>query len=478
MTLNVNSRDTVVQIVLWIVNSGCLIHMTGDRTLLKNFIKKFIGTIRFRNDHFATITCYSDYVQGNITVCHVYYVEDLGHNLFSVGQFCDGDLEVAFCSKTYTAASSAICLMSKATSTKSWLWHRKHSHLNFGTINDLTKHDLVDGLLKFKYNKDHLCSACEWGKSKKSSRQPKLFEKISSKVSINSVAQQVHNHEDSPSTSLIIVKEHEGPPIVTTFQEQTSPILINKANELNQEDSTYFDGNTNKSDVDNIVIRNKSHFVAKGYKHEEGIDFEESFAPVARLESVRMFVAYAAQKNFTIFQMDVKTTFLNGPVKEDVYVSQPDGFVNPYFPDRVYRSTNPNFSKRFSNLMRNNFEMSIMGELKFFLGLQVHQSPCSIFITQSQYATKLLKKHGMDDCVLMSTPMAIERLDADLHGTPTDQTTCHQKIRGLMYLTASRPNIAFATFVCAHYQARPMVKHLKEVERIFWYLRQSYNMGL
>ncbi|GJS99158.1 retrovirus-related pol polyprotein from transposon TNT 1-94 [Tanacetum coccineum] len=176
------AKDKVVQIVLWIVDSGCSKHMTGDRSLLRNFNKKFMGTVRFGNDNFAAITCYGDYIQGNITIYHVYYVEGLGHNLFSVGQFCDGDLEVAFRSKTcyvrnlegddlltggresnlYTisisdmAASSPVCLMSKATSTKLWLWHRRLSHLNFGTINDLTRLDLVDGLPKFKYEKDHL----------------------------------------------------------------------------------------------------------------------------------------------------------------------------------------------------------------------------------------------------------------------------------------------------------------------------------
>ncbi|GJU23670.1 integrase, catalytic region, zinc finger, CCHC-type containing protein [Tanacetum coccineum] len=134
--------------------------MTGDRTLLENFVEKFMGTIRFGNDHFAAITGYGDYVQRNIIVCHVYYVEGLGHNLFSVGQFYDGDLEVAFRSKAcyvrnlegddlltgaresnlYTifisdmAASSPVCLMSKATLTKSWLWHRRLSHLNFGIM--------------------------------------------------------------------------------------------------------------------------------------------------------------------------------------------------------------------------------------------------------------------------------------------------------------------------------------------------------
>ncbi|GJS05760.1 retrovirus-related pol polyprotein from transposon TNT 1-94 [Tanacetum coccineum] len=346
-------------------------------------------------------------------------------------------------------------------------------------------------------------------------------------------------HEDSPSTSSIIVDEHEAPHIVTTSDEQTSLISLTEADEFNQEDYAHFDGNSqfkNKYDVENIVVRNKTRPVAKGYRQEEGIDFEESFAPVARLEPTYV-IAYAAHKNITIFQMDVKTVFLNGPLKEEVYVNQPERFIDPESPDHVYRlkkalydlkqaprtwydklssfliehsftkgiidptlftqchggdillvqvyvddiifgSTNLDFSKRFANLMKNNFEMSMMGELKFFLGLQVHQSPRGIFISQSQYAIELLKKHGLDECVSMSTPMAIERLDADLQGTPTDQTTYRRMIGGLMYLTASRPDIAFATFVCARYQARPTVKHLKEVKRIFRYLSQSFNMEL
>ncbi|GJW19333.1 retrovirus-related pol polyprotein from transposon TNT 1-94, partial [Tanacetum coccineum] len=132
-----------------------------------------MGTVRFGNDNFAAITGYGDYIQGNITICHVYYVEGLGHNLFSVGQFCDGDLEVAFHSET--------CY---ATSTKLWLWHRRLSHLNFGIINYLTRLDLVDGLPKFKYGNDHLCSACERGKSKKASHPLKLVPSDHSKLEL------------------------------------------------------------------------------------------------------------------------------------------------------------------------------------------------------------------------------------------------------------------------------------------------------
>ncbi|GJZ48553.1 retrovirus-related pol polyprotein from transposon TNT 1-94 [Tanacetum coccineum] len=204
-----NGRSTVVQIILWIVDSGCSKHMIGDRSLMKIFVEKFMGTVRFGNDHFAAIIGYGDYVQGNITICQVYYVEGLGHNLFSVGKFCGGDLEVAFRSKTCyvrnlegddlltgdrdsnlyiisipdMAASSPVCLMSKASSTKSWLWPQT-LHLNFGTINDLTKHDLVDGLSKFKYGKDHICSACERGKSKKSSHPPKMVLSTHSKLEL------------------------------------------------------------------------------------------------------------------------------------------------------------------------------------------------------------------------------------------------------------------------------------------------------
>ncbi|GJU47291.1 retrovirus-related pol polyprotein from transposon TNT 1-94 [Tanacetum coccineum] len=188
-------NDPVVQIILWYLDSGCSRHMTGDRSKLINYVEKFIGTVRFGNDQFAAIVGYGDYKFGDTIITRVYYVEGLSHNLFSVGQFCDAGLEVAF--RKYTCyirnkdkvdllkgsrttnlysislkdmmEASPVCLLSKASSTKSWLWHRRLNHLNFRTLNELARKDLVRGLPKLKYEKEHLCPSCQLGKSKKSS---------------------------------------------------------------------------------------------------------------------------------------------------------------------------------------------------------------------------------------------------------------------------------------------------------------------
>nr|GEV36179.1 hypothetical protein [Tanacetum cinerariifolium] len=173
------------------------------------------------------------------------------------------------------------------------------------------------------------------------------------------------------------------------------------------------------------VIRNKSRLVVSGYRQEEGIDFEESFALVARMEAIRILLAYAAHKSFT-------------PLR---------------------------------NVM--------MGEMTFFLGLQVNQSPCGIFINQSNYVLEILKKYGMESCDPVDTPMKIkDKLDLDENGTPVDATKYRSMIGALMYLTSSRPDIVHATCLCARYQDKPTEKHLKEVKRIFRYLRGTVNTGL
>ncbi|GKC73707.1 retrovirus-related pol polyprotein from transposon TNT 1-94 [Tanacetum coccineum] len=185
-------KKILIKIIMFIVDSGCSKHMTGNLKLLSNFVEKFLGTVKSRNDQIALILGYGDLVQGNVTIKRVYYVEGLNHNLFSVGQFYDADLEVVFRKSTCyirdlrgndlltgsrgtdlysitlqnTTSPNLICLMAKASSSQAWLWHRRLSHLNFDTINLLSKYDIVTGLPKLKFVKDHLCSSYELEKAK------------------------------------------------------------------------------------------------------------------------------------------------------------------------------------------------------------------------------------------------------------------------------------------------------------------------
>ncbi|GKB93883.1 retrovirus-related pol polyprotein from transposon TNT 1-94 [Tanacetum coccineum] len=160
----------VIQVILWYLDSGCSKHLTGNRSKLKNFVKKFIGTVRFRNDHFGAIMGYGDYVYGDSVISRVYYVEGLGHNLFSVGQFCDSDLEIAQESilafvrdmndvGLIKVLSSMLAVKSIQDQIMAVHSARFKNHLNFGTINDLARKDLVRGLPRLKFEKDHLCSA-------------------------------------------------------------------------------------------------------------------------------------------------------------------------------------------------------------------------------------------------------------------------------------------------------------------------------
>nr|GEX30030.1 hypothetical protein [Tanacetum cinerariifolium] len=246
---------------------------------------------------------------------------------------------------------------------------------------------------------------------------------------------------------------------------------------------------------------------------DEGIEFEESFALVAKMEAIRIFLAYAAHKSFSVFQMDVKTAFLHGSL-EDVYVCQPEGFIDADHPNHVYKlkkalyglkqaprvwykelstfllqnhffkgTIDPTLFIRyiqlFFDLMKSRFKMSMMGEMTFFLGLQVNQSLCGIFINQSKYVLEILKKYGMESCDTVGTPMEIkDKLDLYQNGTLVDATQYHSMIGALMYLTSSRPDIVHATCLCARYQTKPTEKHLKEVKRIFRYLWGTVNTCL
>ncbi|KAJ9547140.1 hypothetical protein OSB04_019683 [Centaurea solstitialis] len=294
----------------------------------------------------------------------------------------------------------------------------------------------------------------------------------------------------------------------------------------------------NKKDESGLIVRNKARLVAKGYSQQEGIDYDETFAPVARIEAIRIFLAYAAHKNIKVFQMDVKSAFLNGVLHEEVYIEQPEGFVDPDFPDHVcildkalyglkqaprawyetltnhllskgfkrgtidttlflkkegndlllvqiyvddiiFGSTNPELCTKFSKIMETEFEMSMMRELNFFLGIQVKQNPDGIFINQSKYIKDMLKKFNMTDCSPIKTPMPTGNLlGPDLAGKPVDQKIYRSMIGSLLYLTATRPDIMFSTCFCARFQANPKESHLAAVKRILRYLKGTPELGL
>ncbi|GKD63602.1 putative ribonuclease H-like domain-containing protein, partial [Tanacetum coccineum] len=251
----------------------------------------------------------------------------------------------------------------------------------------------------------------------------------------------------------------------------------------------------NKKDERGIVIKNKARLVAQGYTQEEGIDYDEVFAPVARIEAIRLFLAYASFKDFVVYQMDVKSAFLYGKIEEEVYVCQPPGFEDPDFPDRrgkidktlfirrdkgdillvqvyvddiIFGSTKKSLCTEFEKMMHKKFQMSSMGELTFFLGLQVKQKEDGIFISQDKYVTEILKKFGFTDVKTASTPMETQKLLLkDEDGEEVDVHLYRSMIGSLMYLTSSRPDIMFAVCACARYQVNPKVSHLHAVKRIF-----------
>ncbi|GJU25910.1 retrovirus-related pol polyprotein from transposon TNT 1-94 [Tanacetum coccineum] len=309
----------------------------------------------------------------------LHYIEGLNHNLFSVGQIFDADLEVAFRKSTcfvrdlqgndlltsnrgsnlYTielkesSSPTPIYFMAKASSSQVWLWHCRLLHLNFVTINLLSKKNIVNDLPQLKFIKDHLCSSCELGRKHK--RKKYIFMIV---------------HDYSRYTWSHFVRS----------KEETPEVLIDFLK----------------------MIQRGLHA-----------------------------------------QMDVNTDFINGLQKENVYVSQPDRFVDPDHPKSVYHLKNALYGMN---------KLQDHGELKFLLELQIHQSPKGIFINQAKYTLYILKKHGMENCDSIGTTITTKpKLDADLSGILVDQTKYH---------------------------IRPTEKHLKEVKRIFRYLKKTIHMGL
>ncbi|GKA19546.1 retrovirus-related pol polyprotein from transposon TNT 1-94 [Tanacetum coccineum] len=224
--------------------------------------------------------------------------------------------------------------------------------------------------------------------------------------------------------------------------------------------------------------------IAKGYRQEEGINFKESFAPVARIEAIRIFIANVANKNMTIYQMDFKTAFLNGELREVVYVSQPKGFVDQDKPNhfstitRILQGCSRSNTIHQESMLRHLIDDD--DEQNAFLSRTSNFSKSrGIFINQSNYALEIIKKYGMLSSGPVDTPMVDKsKLDEDLQGKPVDPTHYCRMIGSLMYLTSSRPDLIFAVCMCAQYQAKPIDKHLHVIKQIFRYLKGTIDMGL
>nr|GEY82409.1 retrovirus-related Pol polyprotein from transposon TNT 1-94 [Tanacetum cinerariifolium] len=344
-----------------ITDSGCSKYMTSNRALLTNFVEKFLGTVRF------------------------------GNNDLRVGQFCDKGLEFAFqkstcfvrnedgvdlvtgdrSSNSYiislneVASNSMTCLLAKASSSQSWLWHQRRSYLNFATINNLVKNKLVqdeasDVIISFiKKTQVNLQLQVQRvrtdnGTEFKNKTHAKFFDEVGITQQFSADVGKLKAKGDIG----VFVGYSKESGTFRSYNKQT-PKALRDADWVSaiQEELDHFarlkvwrlvprtEGKTiiktkwifkNKKDDSSLIIQNKARLVEVGYSQQEGIDYDETFAPVARIEAIRLFLAYATHKDFTVFQMDVKTAFLNGILMEEVYVGQPPGFVNKQYPDQVY----------------------------------------------------------------------------------------------------------------------------------------------
>nr|GEU28807.1 retrotransposon protein, putative, unclassified [Tanacetum cinerariifolium] len=447
----------------------------------------FLGTVRFGNDYVAAILGFNDLQWGNILIIRVYFVEGLGHNLFLVGQFYDSDLEVAFRRNTcfiknlegvdllkgnhttnlYTinlhdmASGSPICLMARATSTKSWLWHQRLSYLNFDTTNDLSRNDLVTGLPKFKYHKEHLCpsfllqaSVIIVRTNNGTEFQNQVLHEYFSSVGITHQASFIH----TPQQNGVVARR------IRTLLEAARTIKLdisflhvfgalcypkNDHEDIKKlgakGDIGFFIGNSANScayKVYNQRTKKIMETLNVAFDELSAMAFEQSsLKPGLQSITSGQIIMYddhvggqpsaaprtvsAAQNHF--FKGTINPTLFIKHFDDDILVAQ------VYVDDIIFGSTHPRYTQIFYNLMKSRFEMSMMEEMTFFLGLQVNQSPCHIFINQSNYVLEILKKYGMESCDPVGTPMEIkDKLDLDQNGSPVDATKYRSMIGALI----------------------------------------------
>nr|GEV35574.1 hypothetical protein [Tanacetum cinerariifolium] len=427
---NDHVQKRIVQLIIIIVDSGCTKHMTGNLKLLYNFVEKFLGTVR---------------------------VEGLNHNLFSVGQFCDADLEVAFRKSTCFVRD---LLGNDLLVADADVPSQQELDLLFGPLYD-----------------EFFNAGSNPSTNVQSTSAPSTHTNVHATKNNNDQAEEGEQLQDDEFTNHFVhwnkkklslphttlVCGNPSRPVQTRQQLAIDPemcmyaLTVSTAESKNikeamansawieamQDELHQFDrlqvwelvdkpfGKSiiklkwlwkNKKLEDQTVIRNKARLGVKGYAQEEGIDFKESFA-----------------------LMDVKTAFLNGPLKEEVYVAQPDGFVDPDHPEKVYCLKKALYGLKQAPRVWYDELSKFLTSKGFTKGLQIHQSLSGIFINQAKYTLEILHKYGMDKGQSIGTPMATKpKLDADLNGNPVDQTDYHSKIGSLIYLTCSRPDIVQA----------------------------------
>ncbi|GJZ97426.1 retrovirus-related pol polyprotein from transposon TNT 1-94 [Tanacetum coccineum] len=431
----------LVEIILFIIDSGCSNHMTGNLKLLSNFVEKFL-----------------------------------------VGQFCDADLEVAFWKSTCYIRDLKGNDLLTASSSQAWLWHHRLSHLNFDTINFLSKYDIVTSLPKLKFVKDHLCSSCELGKAKHHVSSNPVPQCPTMVLEHTSLSLGPQSQENVPHSVETVTTSNEldflFSPMFDELLNGTTPVVSKSSaittadapNQRQHKNTTSSTSTTVATDIPPLNIQTTPETISQAPTQAPIVTANENIIQ--------------AETNKEYAQVD-EDEFIN------IFSTPPDGFVDPHHPDKVYRlkkalyglkqaprawydelsnflvskgfskgsinptlfitkkgedillmqiyvddiifgSTDLKLSKKFEKLMHSKFEMSMMGELKFFLGIQIHQSPLGIFINQAKYAQEILKKHGMTSCDSVGTPVATKPLDVDLSGTPVDQTKYRSMVGALI----------------------------------------------
>ncbi|GJT90359.1 retrovirus-related pol polyprotein from transposon TNT 1-94 [Tanacetum coccineum] len=519
------SKSKVVLIVLWYLDSGCSKHMTGDRSQLTNFINKFLGTVKFGNDHMAKIMGYGDYQIGNVTISKclrskdealdfiIKFLKMIQVRLKVPVRRIKTDNGTEFVNQTLREYYEKVGISHETSVARSPQQNGVVERRNRTLIEaDLLFQPWFDELLTPPPSVDYptpevvalihkvvaLVPVVSTGlpsstnvdqdahftsdSSNNTETQPPVIpndvEEDNHDIEVAHMGNdpyfgipilEIHSDQSSSSDSIhtIVHPDHQisehnskwtkDHPLENIIGELARPVSTRL--QLHEqalfcyydafltvvEPKTYKDALTQSCWIEAIIysilshisiLKNKARLVARGYRQEEGIDFEESFALVSRLEAIRIFLTFAAHMNMVVYQMDVKTAFLNGNMREEVYVSQPDGFVDPDNPYHMYKIKKALYGLKqaprawydmFSSfLISQDFSKDSVDPTLFIYRqgkelLLISQSPRGIFINQSEYALESLKKYGFDSCDPVDTPIVeISKLDEDKEGKVVD----------------------------------------------------------